>query len=158
MAVLLLVVYFGLWRPVRAWTAQQVARPILEQVTQRVKGSYHVRTLGPRHVHVKSAPGSVESRAATYEAPAGLQFLLPALLLIGLFPGRMYWSYLWLGHLIINGLGLAMLAAGMLYGPLGFGLFDLLQRYILDAFSLGFPMLIIIRHAGGATPSISETA
>lgn len=150
MMMLLLVVYFGLWRPVRGWTAQHAVRPVLEQVAERSGAAYTVRALGPRHVLIKPTPATRAAQEATYEAPAGLQFLLPALLLVGLFPGRAYWVYLWLGHLLLNGLGLAMLTAGMIYGSIGFGLYDLLQRYILDAFSLGFPMLVIIQRAGWA--------
>jgi hypothetical protein len=153
MAALLFTAYWTLWRPARTWLMPHVAAPVLAAVDTPHARRYAVSgTAAPRSVLVWARRAAVEAGTAPpasyrMEAPAGVPFLLPALLLIGCCPWRGYWAWFGLGHVGVSALALACLALGLAVGEPGFSLFRLANRYLVDAYSLAVPLLLLV--AGG---------
>ena len=138
---LLFGLYLYVWSPYgRPAVLQRVEAPLLERVaspswTITVAPDAHRLSLSPP----SSAPSPVPSaspRSIRRTAPAGVRFLLPALGLVLLAPGRLYWLALWGGHVALGLLGLGFLVLGVAGLPVGFVLHDFTTAYLIDAFSL----------------------
>jgi hypothetical protein len=152
-AGLLLWAYVGVWGDTgrRAYIAH-VARPVLE--TAAPADSWRIRTAGGgRVIHVYDAVGT---QVARHTAPAGVRFLLPGLLCILVAPTRWYWVGLWTGHLVLGGVGLALLAAALAGSEASYAAHAVLTRYLVDAFSLGVTAFAVIRE--GLLPMPTRTA
>lgn len=151
-ALVLLIVYIFLWRPARAWLTQRVAYPALAAVeTERSARFTVVPGANPRVVEVRATEGG---KSFSFGAPGGIRFLLPGLLLVGLYPRRPYWFYFWLYHLGLGMLLLVLLAVGIGWSGAGFTLHTFLSRYIIDATSLAVALLAVVAHR---QPVPSET-
>ena len=79
--------------------------------------------------------------ANDYHAPAGRTFLLPAVLLALLLPYRPYWLYLWGFHFAVGILSPGLVALGVVWTDMAFGLQRLVEQYVVQALSLGAPLL-----------------
>jgi len=153
LAVTLLVLYFAAWRPARALYTQHVVHPLLTSIeTERAATFRYSFKRGSLRVGVHSSRPSID--AADYHAPAGRDFLLPALLLALLFPYRPYWLYLWGFHLAVGACFLSLVAAGIAWTDGAFVLQQFLERYVVQAFSLGAPLLLLAYERG--TFSLSD--
>lgn len=144
-ALVLLIVYIFLWRPARAWLTQHAAYPALAAVeTQRAARFAVAPGANPRVVEVRATEGG---KSFSFGAPGGIRFLLPGLLLVGLYPRQPYWLYyFWLYHLGLGVLLLALLAIGIGWSDAGFTLHTFLSRYIIDATSLAVALLAVVAH------------
>jgi len=144
LAALLLLAYLYVWRPYgRPAAVRAVAAPLLGRVAEQAPGRWDVRP-APRRLLLRNvaqgaapAASAPEKRSFRWTAPAGVRFLLPALGLMLAAPRRLYWLYLWGGHVALGGLGIGLLGLGMVGGGAWFAAYDVLTRYLIDAFSLG---------------------
>ena len=156
-AGLLLGTYFTVWTTtVRTAYVTHVARPLLQAAAP---ASWSIETGGGgRALYLQQSSGH---RGAGHTAPAGVRFLLPALLLVFIAPDRLYWLALWTGHCLLGLLSLAMLAAGCAGLGVGFTVNDFVTQYLVDAFSLGVAVVGVVRefelglplHNAGSPPS-----
>ncbi len=138
----LVVLYFFAWRPGRAALTEHVAHPVLASVgTDRARTFQHAFRRGALRIGLRSSRPDVGG--ADYHAPAGRDFLLPALLLAFLFPYRPYWVYLWGFHLAVGAFFLGLLVLGVGWTDLAFALHGFLDRYVVQALSLGAPLLAL---------------
>jgi len=147
----LLIVYFSAWRPARALFAQHAAHPLLASIeTERSRAFRYDFRRGALRIGIRTP--QMESAAADYHAPAGRDFLLPALLLVLLFPYRPYWLYLWGAHLAVGALFLALVALGVGWTNGAFVLHGFLDKYVVQALSLGAPLLALAYERGLLSP------
>lgn len=138
----LLAIYFTAWRPARALYTEHVAYPLLSSIeTERASTFEYAFKRGALRVGLRSSRANVG--ATDYHAPAGRTFLLPALLLALLFPYRPYWLYLWGFHLAVGALFLGLAALGIAWADAAFLLQRFLERYVVQALSLGAPLLAL---------------
>jgi hypothetical protein len=148
MALLLFGAYWLLWRPARAWIAAEVAAPLLVWADGPAdERRFRIRPVGRVVQVVARSPRADDALAADslgYRPPAGVEFLLPALLLAGYFPRRPYWLYLGFGHVVLSGFALACLAWGLANSIMGIRLFLLIDRYLIDAYSLAVPLIALV--------------
>lgn len=143
----LVVFYFTTWRPARALFTQHVAHPLLTSLeTERSRAFRYDIRRGALRIGLR-AP-RLTSAAADYHAPAGRTFLLPALLLAVLFPYRPYWLYLWGFHLAVGVLFLGLTALGVGWIDGAFLLQGFLEKYVVQALSLGAPLLALGHERG----------
>jgi hypothetical protein len=149
--VSLVVLYFAAWRPARALFVRHVAYPTLTAIeTERADTFRYPFKRGALRIGLRSSdPGVVP---ADYHAPAGRDFLLPALLLVVLFPYRPYWLYLWGFHLAVGACFLGLIAAGIAWTDGAFVLQRFLERYVVQSLSLGAPLLALAYDRGTFSP------
>ena len=157
----LLLLYFSAWRPARALLTQHVVHPLFTSIeTERADTFQYSFARGALRVGLRSSRPSIN--APNYHAPAGGDFLLPALILVLLFPYRPYWVYLWGFHLVVGALFLGLLAVGIAWSDAAFALQHFLEHYLAQALSLSAPLLALAYErdvfAGPAGPSSSEAA
>lgn len=142
---LLFVGYWTAWRPARAIVLNQTAVPVLQWSAER---EADVRpTTGPTRL---TLPNGADR---ALPAPAGVQFLLPALFLIAAFPTRAYWLFFWLGHCALFALIVAAWAATLMEWPGALAIAGFLQTYGVDLYSLGVPVAVWISHRRGISLS-----
>jgi len=147
LAVALIALYFTAWRPARALLTQHVAYPVFTSIdTERSRLFRYKFRRGALRIGVEAAHSGVES--TQYSAPAGRDFLLPALLLILLFPYRPYWLYFWGFHLGVGALLLGLVALGIAWTDAAFALHHLLRKYVIQALTLGAPLLALAYERG----------
>ena len=161
MAGLLVLVYLLLWSPARRMLVAHGTYPVLEasadgvpQASVRLNASAGVVRVDVAREAFPSADVANERGAdawrGTLAAPAGVKFLLPALFLVVLAPGRLYWLAFGAGHLAFGALELGsgiVLVHAPAYGE---PLLRFVQSYATDAYSLGVPALVLIARAGTA--------
>jgi hypothetical protein len=147
LAVSLIVVYFTAWRPARALFTQHVAYPALTSIdTERSRQFRYAFRRGALRIGIRSTQPGVDS--TKYSAPAGRDFLLPALLLVLLFPYRPYWLYFWGFHLAVGVLLLLLVALGITWADAAFALKQFLEHYVVQALSLSAPLLTLAYERG----------
>jgi len=147
MAGLLVLVYLTVWSEARRAIMVHAAYPVLKAVAADSPAASV--TANPRSGAVAVAVRGAESggtERVTLTAPAGVQFLLPALFLVLVAPGRPDWLYFGAGHV-----GLSALAVGggaVMIGAPGYGapVVTFVQAYLVDAYSLAVPALVYVRH------------
>jgi hypothetical protein len=156
---LLFGLYLYVWSPYgRPAVLQHVGAPLLERVaapswTVAVTPDAHRLSLSPP----PSAPSLVPSsstQSIRHTAPAGVRFLLPALGLVLLAPGRLYWLALWGGHVALGLLDLGFLTLGVAGLSFGFVLHDFTTAYLIDALSLA-AIVLAMHHELDLTRSLS---
>jgi hypothetical protein len=144
LALLLVGVYVVLWRPGRAMLVKHVAAPALQAVGTSRADRFTVA--GGRLMAQVRAPAREGGRAeqvGSFRAPAGaVLWLMPAVLLLFLFPRRPYWLYLWLLHLGMGGLSLGLLAGGLAWTDAGFAANSFWWTYGVPAVSFAAPLLM----------------
>lgn len=165
--LLLLSAYLWLWRPARTWLTQHAARPLLTSVatlsgdaTRATRFAVRSGNI-PRVLRVVPLPSEeVEERqGASFLAPAGIRFLLPALFLIAAFPRRPYWVWLWLLHVGAGIAALAVLAAGVGGWSGGLVAYRFWNGFALDLFSLLVPLWMWLRaRQGHFLPPLERSA
>ena len=137
MAVLLLIVHVTVWREARNLLARHVAYPLVAAVdTDRAARFDLDATSFDRTVTAVRTDAGSEGLVEVYRVPANMDYLLAALLLIAVFPRRLYWFYLWGVHLVIGALALAAFAVGVGWTDAGFAVGVFLRVYVLRAVSL----------------------
>jgi hypothetical protein len=149
MAGLLVVVYLTVWSEARRAIMVHAAAPILHAAAADHPHASVSANAGSGAVAVTVRAGedaSGETRRATLVAPAGVQFLLPALFLVLIAPGRLDWLYFGAGHLGLSALAVA--AGAVMIGAPGYGapVVAFVQSYLVDAYSLAVPALVYVRH------------
>jgi hypothetical protein len=89
-------------------------------------------------------------------APAGVRFLLPALILVLAAPRRPYWLAFWAGHLLVS--AFITLSWWFALQGVGAGVYvaGFTDTYLLDAYSLSFLTLILVYGGGVQLWSLSE--
>lgn len=136
MAVLLLIVHVTVWREARNLLARHVAYPLVAAIDTERAASFELdaasfdRTITA--VREGAAPGAME----VYRVPANMDYLLAALVLVAMFPRRLYWWYLWLAHLTVGVIALAAFAIGVGWADAGFAAGFFLRVYVVRAVSL----------------------
>jgi hypothetical protein len=147
LAIGLIVAYVTAWRPARAVLMQHVAHPVLTSIdTERSRQFRYAFQRGALRIGVQSPQPGVAS--TKYSAPAGRDFLLPALLLVLLFPYRPYWLYFWGFHLAVGVLFLLFTALGIAWADAAFALKQFLKQYVVQALSLSAPLLALAYERG----------
>lgn len=132
LALGLLLVHVGLWRPAREALVRHVAFPVAASVeTPRAEGLALARS--PRSI---TATEAATGREAVYRAPAGLEYLVAALVLIAAFPRRPYWFWLWLAHLALGVVGFGGFVLGVGWTDVGFEVGVLVRDYLAQALNL----------------------
>lgn len=134
---LLVLAYVGAWRPARSWLAHQVLYPAFSSIETERADEYRLRK-APLGV----AAHSTDRRTRRFRVPVGILFLLPALILVLLFPDRPYWLYLWLYLVALGGLGGVSFGIGLGWTSWGFHLQAILTGHFRTATSLGAPVLV----------------
>jgi hypothetical protein len=144
LAALLVGVYVGAWRPMRAALAGQVAAPTLRAVdTSRAERFTVAGGEMMTQVRAPAREGRHAEQVGAFRAPAGaVLWLMPAVLLLFLFPRRPYWLYLWLLHLGMGGLSLGLLAGGLAWTDVGFAANSFWWAYGVPAVSFAAPLLM----------------
>jgi len=147
LALGLIVVYVTAWRPARALLTQHVAYPALTSIdTERSRQFRYAFERGALRIGIQAAQSGVDT--APYRAPAGSDFLVPALLLALLFPYRPYWLYFWGFHLAVGVLFLLFIALGIAWADVAFALKQFLEQYVVQALSLSAPLLALAYERG----------
>lgn len=137
MAVLLLIVHMTVWREARNLLARHVAYPLVAAVDTDRAAQFDLDAESfDRTITAVRADAGAEGEMEVYRVPANMDYLLAALVLIALFPRRLYWLYLWLAHLGVGALALAAFAVGLGWTDAGFAVGVFLRVYILRAVSL----------------------
>jgi len=158
---LLFGLYLYVWSPYgRTAVLHHVGAPLLEWVaspawTVTVAPDAHRLALSPPPSAGTLIPSS-STQSIGLTAPAGVRFLLPALGLVLLAPGRLYWIGLWGGHVALGGLALGFLALGVAAHPIGFVLHDFTTAYLVDAFSLA-AIVLAMHYELDLTQSLSSS-
>jgi hypothetical protein len=148
--LLFLVAYVMFWSDAKGAVVHILYRPVLEHAVPE-HGTVAAVQASARAVSVHLGP-AWEGVTRPLPAPAGARFLLAGGVVIALAPNRPYWLILWIGHLALGGLavcGWALALQGASVGAYG-ALF--VQTYLLDAFSLFVPALVITRTAPWLRP------
>jgi hypothetical protein len=136
LAGLLLLAYFGAWRPGRTAVTTGAVAPALEAAAGE-DSPYAVERRGYR-VSVTSGNDSFR-----FVAPGGVKFLLPALALIVLLPYRPYWLVILGGHVGLSVLSVGVLCLGLAGQGWGFAVHGFIRAYLVDAVSLGVAAVAI---------------
>lgn len=136
LTALLLAAYLWAWTPARAaWVTQGAA--LLEVVAGD--------DASPQIVARPQAPairvGSTAETVAKHTAPAGIKFLLPALVLVLIAPRRPRLGRFFAGHLGLGACVVGLLAAGTAGLPESFAVARFVEAYVVDAYSLAVPAL-----------------
>ena len=138
----LIAPYFVAWRPVRALLTEHVAFSLLTSIeTERSQAFRYDFKRGGLRIGLQAVRLGVD--ANDYHAPAGRTFLLPAVLLALLFPYRPYWLYLWGFHFAVGIPSLGLVALGVVWTDMAFGLQRLVEQYVVQALSLGAPLFAL---------------
>ena len=161
LAVALLAAYAVAVRPARMWAAEHVAFPALAAIdTDRARGFAVTQIPGradavwaiPRALLATATPSDVvygqRDRVAEWAVPVGVLFVLPAMLLVAVFPTRPYWLWLLGYHVAIGLAGFAVFALGVAYVEPAFALYTFSRTYLTETVSLVLPLLLLI--SGGA--------
>ena len=168
-AVALLAAYAVALRPARMWVAERVAYPALAAIdTPRARTLAVVRLDGradavwavPRALVGPASPAEVVAteRAAVAEwaVPVGVLFVLPAMLLVAVYPTRPYWLWLLAYHVAIGLAGFAVYALGVAYAEPAFALYTFSRTYLTESVSLVLPLLLLL--SGGALGRLGPAA
>lgn len=135
LVVFLLGAYVYAWAPYGRTAATMAGAAALRRAVPDSHPQWSVQIRPEGHRLTLQSPSA--SRSIGWTAPAGVRFLLPALGVVLLGPRRLYWLYLWEGHLVLGALGIFFLALGVATGAFWFVLYDALTQYLVDAFSIG---------------------
>lgn len=139
LAGLLLIVYVFAWSPARTQIMAHVAGPVLHHAGSPKSDASVQVNRGAGTVRIQ-LPG--DRGGGTLAAPAGVQFLLPALVLVFLAPHRPYWLPFWAGHVALSGLMLLGWVVALLGIGGGVYVAQFTKAYLLDAYSLGVPTFV----------------
>ncbi|MEM1056678.1 MAG: hypothetical protein AAGI52_14245 [Bacteroidota bacterium] len=145
-ALLLLVSYVLVIRPVREVVAQYVAYPIFAAVETPRSAQFDVVQPARRAeaVFVLPAGAETDDGRVVWAAPAGVIFLLPAMFLLAAFPTRPYWIYL-LGYHAVLGIGtIVLFALGIGWIPAAFDVHQFARTYVSEGVSLTVPLLLFL--------------
>jgi hypothetical protein len=139
-------VYLFCWQPVRTVLLRDVAYPALQQAAA---GTAYVAAYqpGPQTVGFRSVQPDTPA-PPTLPRPSGVRMLLPALLLVALRPTRLVWLGFAGGHLALYTAWTAALTFGLAVAPVGFSAARLIGQYLIDAYSLGVPALVVATQQG----------
>lgn len=132
LALGLLLVHVGPWRMARNALVEHVAYPLVSSIgTPRAEGL--TLALTPRTI---TATATATGSEGMWRAPANMEYLLAALVLIAAFPRRPYWAWLWGAHLALGVLGFGAFVLGVGWTAAGFAASELLRDYLAPALSL----------------------
>jgi hypothetical protein len=132
---LLIVGYVWMWRPARAWLPEHVLVPMLETVSTSRADQFAISSSGVG-LHVSSSGSSAHMRT-----PAGILFVLPAAILLGIYPRRPYWAYLWVYQMALGALMLGALGLGIGWTDAGFTVYRFLSGDVYMGTSLAAPLV-----------------
>lgn len=161
LAVALLALYVVALKPARLFVAEHVAYPAFASIeTPRAEALTVARTPG-RPDAVWAYPTALaagrdaqtvvyENRDAVAEwaAPVGVIFLLPALLLVAVYPSRPFWLWLLGYHVVLGVVSAFVFALGVGYVEAAFAVYTFSRTYLAEAVSLVVPLLLLL--SGGA--------
>ena len=154
-AVAVLVLYVVVLRPLRPAYAELLAAPLVAAV-EAAPGVVVEVDAGRGAVRVLHEEGL---EGASWSAPPGVLFLIPALVLAAVFPRRPYWAVLLGYHL---GLGVAqagLLALGAAGSGLALAAFAFTRTYLAHGVGLAATVLLVLsgwpggRGRGGPRPA-----
>lgn len=83
------------------------------------------------------------NQSVAMRTPGGLLLLLPAVLLVAAFPLRPYWIYLWVYHMLIGGVMLLLLCAGLQGAGWGVEAYRFVSGHLYMGTSLAAPLLAL---------------
>ena len=161
LALALLAAYVGALKPARLWVAEHVAYPAFASIdTPRARTLTVARTPG-RPDAVWAYPTALAAgrdaqtvvtqdrdAVAEWAAPVGVIFLLPALLLVAVYPTRPFWLWLLGYHLALGVASAFVYALGVGYVEAAFAVYTFSRTYLAEAVSLVVPLLLLL--SGGA--------
>lgn len=144
LAMLLVVValYYGLWRPMRVAFVQTWAYPSFAEAA--IPG-----------VRLVPHPTAVEAYAAgrpdrlIYKSPSGDRTFLGMLAFAFLFPRRPYWAWLWGVNLVLGLVATWFFYLGVGGADWGFAAFSIVQGAFVDTLSLAVPPLLYLLDRSG---------
>ena len=139
---LLVISYFMLWQPVRNAWGPILVYPALSEVAKDRAG-VNVAVSG-RVVNIARVLDEKQRQSYSLPPPAGVKFLLPALFIVAIAPGRWEWGRFFAGHILLS-VVIAIAFAGFTavsptFGYIGRGI----QTYVVDAYSLGYPIFTYV--------------
>lgn len=149
MAALLLVVHMTVWREARNVYVRHIAYPLVAAIDTDRAASFDLDAASFDRTITAARAGADPETMDVYRAPANMDYLLAALLLIAAFPRKPYWFYLWLAHLSIGAIALAAFAVGVGWGEVGFDAGFFLRVYVVRALSLLALLLAFAPRWGG---------
>jgi hypothetical protein len=138
---LLVVSYFTLWQPARNGWGPRLVYPTLSEIAKN-RADVSVSVTG-RVVRISPVQTGTKSRSYTLAPPAGVRFLLPALFILAIAPRR--WGWFFAGHILLS-VVITCAFAGFAEGSPALGYLGRgIQAYVVDAYSLGYPILMYIK-------------
>lgn len=135
---LLLVAYVYAWRPARAWIASHGIYPALESIHTSRAERYQVKA---EYLSVRIYFPDDDRSPLGLRPTGGILFVLPAVMLLLLFPEKPYLVYLFAYHLILGACMIGAVAVGIGWAEWGFAVYRFLIGYFLKATSLAAPLL-----------------
>ena len=143
MMALLVISYFMLWQPVRNAWGPTLVYPALSDIAN-ARPNMHVSVRG-RTVEVVRASPDAPPLSLAVHPPPGVQFLLPALFIVAIAPTRLHWGWFFAGHVLLA-VAVMILASGFILGASPFAYLGRgIRAYLVDAYSLGYPIFTYIR-------------
>ena len=125
LALVLLGVYAGAWRPARACFTACVVYPLTARAASASQAEV-IRLPDPLTVEVR-VPGLSPQR---YRTPVGIEFLLTGMLLLVLYPRRPYFCCYWLGVMVLAAVSLAAFVGGVTGARWFFGVNTFIGTYV----------------------------
>jgi len=135
---LLVIAYVGVIRPARTWMGPNVLAPIVQSVDTERAATHRVRA-APMTVIVTGGPDGART---TMRSPGGILFLLPAVILMAVYPRRPYWLAVAAYVVLFDAALLLLLCAGVAWGDWAFALFAFLSGDVRMGTLLGFPLVV----------------
>lgn len=146
MALLVVGLYYGLWRPIRTIFIDVVAYPMLSEAA--ADNPITVEKSG-RVVEAFNTPRATATSRLIYKAPAGDRAYLGVVLFALLFPLRGYWLALWGYNVLVGLIALWGFNKGVQAVDWGFDVFVFAHRMMAETISLSLPPLFFLLDRSG---------
>lgn len=144
LAVILVGVYFGLWRDFRGVVTQNITIPIIENATEKSNQFINYYSVKPTSTVVYFYDASNEEYDQyLYTTPAGFYFLLGMLIVAFLDGGKFYYKLVIYFNLSLWLLSIISIWIGLLYVEIIFHIALVNTKYILQAFTFIVLALLI---------------
>jgi hypothetical protein len=145
-AILLVLIYFFAWRPVRVATTQHIGKPFAEYLLTESNPNVHIQGEASGVSFDISWFDNQKQQVLKYRPPTGFFFLVAMISMVFITKGIRYYFYLLAFHLVCFLLVLLLLIPGFHGYFFGFWGADLIITYLVPVFSMAYiPWLIYFK-------------